>query len=238
MLTDVEIRAIEGTTEFFQELTAGLVSPDDANDRLLELSGPIPENEHEDRLWETSVVGTIAHDAGNIIGTPPVVILDWNANKIQVDSNHKRAPGAYVWAVEERPARRPRTPHRIEDNFLLGVARKNLGRAAVSKEIVALPIIANYEHRTVFEIAVVAVFPAWGAWAWRRKVHLAGRWSRSPFEAAIASDDATQLENWIVAAVGIGFTRQNIQEAALEGASADAYWLTRDLAEDFQKGRR
>jgi hypothetical protein len=231
MLSAAEVRAIEGTNRFFKELTDGLVSPGDVNDRIVELAGPIPDDENESFAWESAIIGTTAHLGSELLGTFPVIILDYWPHT-------GRSVARIAWKTE-KPPRRPKTPHCITDAFIIRAASRRLGEAAVSNKIVVLPMIADHEGRKVFEVGLLAVFPVWGAWAWRRKINITRR-SRHRYdeERYQVPSDEEELERWIVNHIGmmhVGFEPSITEQALHEGSSATIYFAE-ELARKYYKG--
>lgn len=231
---DVRENAIEGTTKYMIDVQAGKVSGKEANDRLVELTGGIPDYNDDDSMivWEQSVVGTLAHNISNINETYPVVILDWNSNAVFQDlaSPHQyQKHGHYVWETHRRPSRRPRPPHGITDELLIYNAKRQLAAAAATNKIVLIPIIGQHKGRTVFEVALLAVFPELGAWAWRKIVRLSNRWAKAKFDEALRDD---KLLKWVISAT-IFSSGNDYAMDAIAQASLDSYIVHQHIARNF-----
>jgi hypothetical protein len=159
-----DLYIIDQTNHFFEHLRAGRIDPQHVDAQLRDMTGG-PDDYGEDYIdrWEMLIVGTIAHNASQDLGSFPIIICDWTRNKRE---------GNWCWQKDSRPSRRPKIPHRIKDQQLTMLSNKKMGRAATEGEVVVFPLVANYENRYIFEIALLAVFPVWGSWAFRHRVNV------------------------------------------------------------------
>jgi hypothetical protein len=246
--TQIEAEAIEGTEVFFDALIEGkITSPYDAVEILTTEYAPLPpESAGEDArdLWEVAIVGTVARMGSVILGTYPVVILDWDPECVYA---FERVPsycfgGGWNWKEEDRPRRRPAAPRRVTDAALQQVALENIARAAPSEEgrLLMLPVLgpAGTGGSSYFEGAVLAIFPAGGAWAFRRAITTRNQWARRAFEE-LAPGDAVFSHILLDDAV-INFDelrRQHAGREAFQLASVAGGHLIRQLAGDFRKKR-
>jgi len=184
-----DIYIIEQTNRFFELLRAGRIDPENADDQLTALTGDYNDYPHGYlERWEMLIVGTIAHNASQDLDSFPVVICDYSKYDPKRGGRLVGADKGYWWQKNKRPSRRPRPPCRIDDHELARIANKTMGRAAAEEEVVIVPLIANYEGRAVFEIAILAVFPVWGAWAFRHRVNVSRGHPDVPFRRMLGDD--------------------------------------------------
>jgi hypothetical protein len=173
MLSRDDRYIIDQTNRFFELLRAGRIDPENAEGQLTNLTGDFndyPEG-YLDR-WEMLIIGTIAHNASQDLGSFPIIICDWTKDAPEKRSRWVGERKSYWWQKDMRPKRRPKPPHRIDDHELTRLANKTMGRASTEGQVVVVPLVADYEGRSVFEIALLAVFPVWGAWAFRHRVNV------------------------------------------------------------------
>ena len=189
-LSGKDKKIITGTEAFWEAIETGSVDPESANDLLFEYVGK-PEDHAEDyrRRWEMLIISTVANKASQLFDTFPVVIGDYSSSATRPWQKYSGA-GQYVWLDHQRPARRPRPPHRIEDSQLIQLANTYMGVAASTDEIILIPVIADYEGRSVFEIAMLVVFPACGAYAFRRRANVSGKYDRGRFRRMIEEHES------------------------------------------------
>lgn len=149
MFSESDTYIIEQTNRFFELLRAGRIDPEDAEDQLTALTGG-PEDYPDDYLdrWEMLIVGTIAHNASQDLGSFPIIICDWTKDDPTRGSRWVGRNKGYWWQRDKRPERRPRPPHRIDDHELIRLANKAMGRAATEENVVVLPLVADCDTPT------------------------------------------------------------------------------------------
>ena len=246
---------IDQTNRFFELLRAGRIDPEDAEGQLTALTGDYsdyPEG-YIDR-WEMLIIGTIAHNASQDLDSFPIIICDWTKDDPTRGSRWVGRNKGYWWQKDKRPERRPRPPHRIDDHELTRLANKTMGQASTIGEVVVLPLIADYNDRAIFEIALLAVFPVWGAWAFRHRVNVSKgthadvgfrrmlhnyyEW-RERAHRPMERDPINPLHKWIVKAMPNFDWSADRQEEwrfrAVQEASTVSVPLLRTLAECYSQ---
>ena len=237
-MTPLQQRAIEGTESFMKSLRRGEIDPKFANEILVNSTGGMPDDEEERDEWEIAVYGTLAHTASEILGTFPVLILDYNKYALLPDLsdetyNSLHRSGNYVWKKDQLPKNRPKTPYNITNKEIILKTNKYIAEASVTENVIIVPIVGKYENRTIIEIATIAVFPNWGAWCWRRKVNIGGRKHNYNFNKAVRDNNLDDFAiNAILSSYGI-----NATASAIINASIDGYKLIQYMAQDYFKAR-
>lgn len=241
-ISDQDKHIIEGTTRFFKALQEGRFIPDNVEQHLTDYVG-----NHDDfdinyqHRWEELIVGTIAHEASLLFNSFPVLILDYNDKTTRVSSTTDwkvQQTKAYVWNKNQRP-KRPKAPHRIEDHTLVRIANKHMTESRRNDQVIHLPIIANFEKRSIFEIALIVVFPVWGAYAYRARVNMRDQYQQWEFKQMLeqrtdSKDDP--LEDWIMKHLPqfTAHTREWWIEYAVGSSSKEAFFLIESLATKYR----